>query len=117
MPPNTRNFSTLLRSLNDMIARLAFLGCLVTAFVLPVLGSEELASQPLTAHLADGTVQHYTALPAARVKLLFPDGNAILDREQVQNWKLPPLPLLKKVQLVKVSDMQRRFTITGAIYA
>jgi WD40 repeat protein len=72
----------------------------------------------LNLHLPDGSVQRYTTFPATTVKLLFPEGNAILDRETApDNWKPALSPPLKRMQFVKVSDSQRRFAITGVVYA
>lgn len=92
--------------------------CLTLALALPGFALDEPASQGLDLRLPDGSVRRYTAFPASTVKLLFPEGVALLDREESQSdWGPSLAPWLKRVKLVKVSDTQRRFTIAGVIYA
>src|SRR5215510_4500856 len=100
-----------------MTSRIAFVVCLALSFICPAQAFEEQPSQVLNVHLSDGSVARYTTFPASTVKLLLPEGNAILDPEMAPfRWKPSLTALLTKVQFVKVSDPQRRFAISGAVY-
>ena len=100
-----------------MVTKFILLLYLVTTAVTPVLASEE-DSSVLNALLPDGTIRRYTTFPAATVKLLFHQGNAIIEhREDSDQWPLVPAALLKKIQFVTVNDPQRRFFIAGVVFA
>jgi len=106
---------TLLRSLR-MIARAAFLSCIVAAWALPTIALQASDSSLLRAHLDNGTVQQYDTSPKVAMTLLFPSGDAIIDRDTAHE-SFPILPAsLKTIQFVRVRDAQRRFTIAGVIY-
>jgi hypothetical protein len=62
----------------------------------------------------DGKAAQYHPYPEARAKMLFPSAEAWLEREvSPDKWGLSASPILNKIRLLRVSDMQRRFTVTG----
>lgn len=106
---------TLRRSLRS-VPRAAFLSCIVAAWTLPTIAFQESDSSLLRVHPDNGSVQQYDTSPKVAVSLLFPSGDAIIDRDTAHE-SLPILPAsLKTIQLVRVRDALRRFTIAGVIY-
>lgn len=80
-------------------------------------GSEESGSVTLKIHRSDGKVAPYRAYPENSAKLLFPKGEAIIGPDESPG-KSPTAPasILKKIQIVEVSDTDRRFNVTGVIF-
>jgi len=80
------------------------------------LGSEEPGSVPLKIHRSDGRVAPYRAYPENVVKLLFPKGDALIGAdESPEKSPTAPISILRKIQVVEVSDTDQRFNVTGVI--
>jgi hypothetical protein len=79
-------------------------------------GSEEPDPVTIKIHRSDGGVASYRAYPENVVKLLFPRDEAIIGPDEGPG-KSPAAPaaILKKIQVVEVSDTDRRFNVTGVI--
>jgi hypothetical protein len=81
------------------------------------IGAQELTSSTLSVQLEDGSLRRYAAFPADGVGLLFPEGEALLNRElPLGNWTVPKAFLQQKIQFVSVSDTRKRFTLRGITY-
>lgn len=99
------------------LSRVGLVLCLVTLGDSRLLASTDAASAMLSIHSDDGKVVQYQAYPESRAKMLFPSADAWLDAEQnVDEWSLSPTPILKKIRLIRLSDMRHRFTIVGASF-
>ena len=73
------------------------------------------ASAMLRIHSNEGKVVEYHAYPEARATMLFPSADAWLEGEvNPDKWGLSASPILNEIHLLRVSDMQRRFTVVGA---
>lgn len=71
----------------------------------------------LNIHREDGTLQQFRTFPKDNIELLFPKGDAVLDREPLPtDWRAPKALRSKKIQFVLVSDTQKRFSIRGITY-
>lgn len=109
-----RKISALLRSFGMSMIRVVFSLCVVSAAALPAAALQETTEAPLKAHLVSGAVHQYKVFPGTAMKLLFPGGDAAIDRDTTA--PAPAGLFSKKVEFVKVSDPERRFTITGVVY-
>src|SRR5277367_4918343 len=79
-------------------------------------GSEEPAFVTLKIHRSDGRVVPYRAYPENVVKVLFPKGEAVIGPDEGPKISpTAPASMLKKIQVVEVSDTEQRFDVTGAI--
>ena len=109
--------SLLVRSARVNSIRILSILCVASALSSPALGLQEATGTALNVHHASGAVRKYNTFPGTTVKLLFPTGEAFVDRDAELGARLMlPERLSKRVEFVKVSDPQRRFTIAGAIY-
>src|ERR1051326_2198142 len=109
--------SLMVRSARVNSIRALSILCVASALSSPAVGLQESTGIALNVHHASGAVRKYNTLPETTVKLLFPTGEAFVDRDAELGARLMlPERLSKRVEFVKVSDPQRRFTIAGAIY-
>jgi len=82
-----------------------------------VAASDESSSVTMRVHLGNGTVAQYYGFPESAIKLLFPTGEAALEPNvSIGNWKSTSSPILKKIQVVSVSDTAGRFSVVGATF-
>jgi|HubBroStandDraft_6_1064221.scaffolds.fasta_scaffold110838_2 hypothetical protein len=99
------------------LRRIAFVLCLATLGSSRLLASTDAASTLLSIHSNDGRVVQFQTYPEERARVLFPSANAWLEGEQnADEWNLSPSPILKKIRLLRLSDMKHRFTIVGASF-
>lgn len=81
------------------------------------LRSEEPDSVTIKIHRSDGKVALYRSYPERVVKVLFPKGEAIIGPDESPGKTLTaPTSILKKIQIVEVSDTERRFKVAGVIF-
>jgi len=70
----------------------------------------------LKIHRSDGRVVPYRAYPENVVKVLFSKGEAVIGPDEGPKISpTAPASMLKKIQVVEVSDTEQRFDVTGAI--
>jgi hypothetical protein len=106
------------RSRNGLIRRfiIAVVLCIAICGVSRSRAPAEASFSSLIIHNNDGSLVQYQTYPEARAKILFPSAEAWLDGEQnTDTWGLPS-PFLKKIRLLRLSDMKHRFTIVGASF-
>jgi len=66
---------------------------------------------------ANGKVIEYRPYSETEAKLLFPNNEAqVAEALEPERWKLRAAPILQKVHLLKISDMDHRFIVAGAAY-
>jgi hypothetical protein len=79
--------------------------------------SEDADWTNLRIHRDNGSSQTYHAYPPTTVKMLFPTGDALVERgETPPTWRLDASKILARIQLFRVSDMQRKVTISAAAF-
>jgi len=97
-------------------AKLAFLVLTVSLYCSATFASKEPGLVRLKICRGDGTFAPYCTYPESAVKLLFPTGEAIVEPDASPGkWVLSSATILKKIQIVRVSDTDRRFDVTGVI--
>jgi hypothetical protein len=93
-----------------------------TLWVVILCGSRTFASQKpdfvlLKTHGEGGAIAEYRAYPCSAVKLLFPNGEAVLEPDaNSQTWELPRAAILKKIQIARVYDTKRRFNVAAVAF-
>jgi hypothetical protein len=92
--------------------------CLVLFFTICsarlISGSSDSASALLRVVGHDGNFVQYRVYPEARAKMLFPTAEAWEEESQdTDTWSIRAAPILKKIHILRVGDMARRFTVTG----
>ncbi len=97
--------------------RLALVLCLAILCGSQMFASPEHDFALLTIHGEDGKVAQYRAYPDSAVKLLFPDGEAVLEPDtNSEKWELPTAAILRKVQIARVYDTKRRFNVAAVAF-
>jgi hypothetical protein len=105
------------RKRSGVLARAGGLFCLMAVCVFPAVSIQVPDSGKLKIHRDDGTIQEYETYPKTAATMLFPGGDAILDRDAApEGWPNLSVSLVRKVQFVRVSDARRRFKIAGVVY-
>jgi len=96
-------------------APIAFVLFLATCFISPAILSGDTPSAMLKVYSNDGSVTEYRAYSEVTAKMLFPSAEAWLEAEgKAKSWSLSSSSILKRIHLLRVSDRERRFTVTGA---
>jgi hypothetical protein len=88
--------------------------CLAICSTRQISGSTDSASALLKVFGQDGNFAQYRVYPEERAKMLFPTAEAWEEKQQdTDAWSIRAAPILKKIHILRVGDMARRFTVTG----